>query len=74
MFAMGWTELTMKWLPYKDHKENDITVGPVCTPIIGAMVGPNMGLNENGRRIVKKVAENTDIGLVDKKSPEYVEY
>ena len=74
MFAMCLTELTMKCLPYKDHKENDITVGPVCTPIIGAMVGPNMGLNENGRRIVKKVAENTDIGLVDKKSPEYVEY
>ena len=49
----------------KDHKEvKDKIVGPDLRPIMGAIVGPNIGLSELGSLIVRKIAEHADIGLV----------
>ena len=57
----------------KDHKEAmDKKVGPDIRPIMGAMVGPNIGLSELGSRIVRKIADNADIGLVSKSTEEVI--
>ena len=51
----------------KDHKEApDKVIGPDFRPIMGAMVGPNTGLSELGSIIVRKIADNSDNGLVAK--------
>ena len=53
------------------HKEPvDERVGPDVRPIMGAIVGPNIGLSEIGSRIVRKIADNADIGLVAKSTEE----
>ena len=55
----------------KDHKEAiDKTLGPDFRPIMGAMVGPNVGLSEIGSCIVRKIADNADKGLVAKSTEE----
>ena len=55
----------------KDHKENiDKKTGPDVRPIMGATVGPNIGLSEIGSRIVRKIADNADVGLVSKSTEE----
>ena len=55
----------------KDHKEaEDKTVGPDFRPIMGAIVGPNIGLSELGSMIVRKIADNADGGLVAKSTEE----
>ena len=55
----------------KDHKEAiDKTVGPDIRPIMGAVVGPNIGLSEIGSIIVRKIADNADIGLAAKSTEE----
>ena len=55
----------------KDHKVAiDKNIGPDFRPIMGAMVGPNIGLSEIGSRIVRKIADNADIGLVSKSTEE----
>jgi hypothetical protein len=55
----------------KDHKKaNDEKVGPDVRPIMGAVVGPNIGLSEMGSIIVRKIADNTDEGLVSKSTEE----
>ena len=57
----------------KDHKETiDKKVGPDVRPIMGAMVVPNIGLSELGSRIVRKIADNADIGLVAKSTEEVI--
>ena len=58
----------------KDHKVAvDNEAGPDFRPIMGAMVGPNIGLSEIGSRIVRKIAENADVGLVAKSTEEVIE-
>ena len=48
----------------KDNKESvDKEVGPDMRPIMGAIVGPNVGLSEIGSRIVRQIANSADIGL-----------
>ena len=55
----------------KDHKDSvDKEAGPDMRPIMGAIVGPNIGLSEIGSRIVRKIADNADIGLVAKSTEE----
>ena len=55
----------------KDHKEaKDKIVGPDVRPIMGAVVGPNIGLSEIGSIIVRKIADNADMGLVAKSTEE----
>ena len=55
----------------KDHKEAvDEETGPDVRPIMGAIVGPNIGLSEIGSRIVRKIADNADTGLVSKSTEE----
>ena len=55
----------------KDHKEAiDMIAGPDVRPIMGAIVGPNIGLSEIGSRIVRKIADNADIGLESKSTEE----
>ena len=55
----------------KDHKEAvDKTVGADIRPIMGAIVGPNIGLSEIGSIIVRKIADNADIGLAAKSTEE----
>ena len=55
----------------KDHKEaDDKKAGPDVRPIMGAIVGPNIGLSEIGSRIVRKIADNADTGLVSKSTEE----
>jgi hypothetical protein len=49
----------------KDHKKAiDDKIGPDLRPIMGAIVGPNIGLSELGSMMVRKIAESADIGLV----------
>ena len=60
----------LRWTS-KDHKEAvDKNIGPDVTPIMGAIVGPNIGLSEIGSRIVRKIADTADIGLVAKSTEE----
>ena len=55
----------------KDHKEaKDKVLGPDVRPIMGAIVGPNMGLSEIGSMIVRKIADNADVGLVARSTEE----
>ena len=52
----------------KDHKvaKNEFE-GPEVRPIMGAVVGPNIGLsNFIGKEIIRKVAEEADTGHVCK--------
>ena len=57
----------------KDHKEaKDDQIGPDFRPIMGAMVGPNLGLSEMGSLIVRKIADNADEGLVAKSTEEVI--
>ena len=37
---------------------------------LGSIVGPNIGLSEIGSRIVRKIDDNADIGLVSKSTEE----
>ena len=49
----------------KDHKvAKDKILGPDVRPIMGAVVGPNIGLSEIGSIIVRKIADNADVCLV----------
>ena len=46
----------------KDHKQSvDEKAGPDVRPIMGAMVGPNVGLAKFGNLIIRKVADEADI-------------
>ena len=55
----------------KDHKKaSDNIVGPDLKPIMGAIVGPNMGLSELGSIIVRKISDNADVGHVAKTTEE----
>ena len=55
----------------KDHKEAlDSNVGPDFRPIMGAIVGPNIGLSEVGSIIVRRIADNADEGLVARSTEE----
>ena len=55
----------------KDHKEaKDKVRGPDVRPIMGAIVGPNIGLSEIGSIIVRKIADNADVGLVARSTEE----
>ena len=57
----------------KDHKEAlDKMIGPDFRPIMGAMVGPNVGISDIGSLIVRKIAENADKGLVAKSTEEVI--
>ena len=57
----------------KDHKKcDDEKVGPELRPIMGAMIGPNIGLAKFGNLIVRKVADEADIGHVSKSTEETV--
>jgi hypothetical protein len=57
----------------KDHKPaKDETVGPDVRPIMGAMVGPNVGLSTLGCRIVRAIADNHDTGNVSKSTEETI--
>ena len=40
---------------------------------MGAIVGPNIGLSEVASRIVRKIADNADIGLAAKSTEEVLE-
>ena len=48
----------------------DKKVGPDLRPIMGAMVGPNIGLSEIGSILVRKIADNADEGHVAKSTEE----
>ena len=51
----------------KDHKKaDDERVGPDVKPIMGAMVGPNIGLAKIGNLLIRKVADEADEELVSK--------
>ena len=39
---------------------------------MGAVVGPNIGLSEVGSIIVRKIADNADVGLVAKSTEEVI--
>ena len=55
----------------KDHKEAvDPAIGPDFRPIMGAIVGPNIGLSELGSIVVRKIADNADEGLVSRSTEE----
>ena len=41
-----------------DNKDED--VGPDLRPIMGAIVGPNIGLSEVGSMIVRKIGDNAE--------------
>ena len=57
----------------KDHKEaKDKTAGPDVRPIMGAIVGPNIGLSEIASIIVRKIADDADEGLVSKSTEEVI--
>ena len=57
---------------YKDHKQiDDLDEGPDLRPIMGAMVGPNVGIsNFVGFEVVRKIANNADVGNVVKSTEE----
>ena len=55
----------------KDHKKAvDENVGPDFRAIMGAIVGPNIGLSELGSMMVRKIADLADVGLVVKSTEE----
>ena len=57
----------------KDHKVAvEEIIGPDLRPIMGAIVGPNIGLSELGSMVVRRIAENADMGLVATSTEEVV--
>ena len=57
----------------KDHKvAENATIGPDVRPIMGAMVGPNIGLSNFGSIIVKAIANEFDVGHVSKSTEETI--
>ena len=57
---------------HKDHKkvENEVE-GPDVRPIMGAMVGPNVGIsNFVGREVIRNIAEEAEVGNVCKSTEE----
>ena len=57
----------------KDHKKaEDATVGPDVRNIMGATVGPNVGLSTFGSIIVRKIADAHDVGHVSKSTEETI--
>ena len=57
----------------KDHKKSeDENIGPDVRPIMGAMVGPNVGLSNFGSIIVRAVANECDEGNVSKSTEETI--
>jgi hypothetical protein len=55
----------------KDHKDAiDKKVGPDLRPIMGAIVGPNIGLSEIGSILVRKIADEAEEGSVAKSTEE----
>jgi hypothetical protein len=57
----------------KDHKKaDDERVGPDVRPIMGAMVGPNVGLANFGSMIIRKVADAADEGYASKSTEETI--
>ena len=57
----------------KDHKKVENTnVGPDVRPIMGAMVGPNVGLTNFGSIIVRAIANEYDVGNVSKSTEETI--
>ena len=58
----------------KDHKEAiNIEDGPEFRPIMGATVGPNLGLSEIGSIIVRKIADIADLGYVARSTEETIQ-
>jgi hypothetical protein len=57
----------------KDHKiAEDENLGPDVRPIMGAMVGPNVGLANYGSMIVRAIANEFDVGNVSKSTEETI--
>ena len=57
----------------KDHKvAEDATKGPDVRPIMGAMVGPNVGLTNFGSIIVRAIADEYDEGRVSRSTEETI--
>ena len=57
----------------KDHKETeDKEKEPDLQPIMGEMVGPNLGILELWSIIVRKIADEADVGLVVKSTEELI--
>ena len=57
----------------KDHKKvDDNKIGPDVRPIMGAMVGPNVGLSYFGSMVVRAIANNCDDGHVSKSTEETI--
>ena len=55
----------------KDHKEaKNVDKGPDLRPIMGAYIGPNVGLANIGGLIIRRIAEETDTGFVCKSTEE----
>ena len=55
----------------KDHKAIDDPIkGPDVRPIMGAMVGPNVGPSTFANIIIRTVADEADTGLVSKSTEE----
>ena len=56
-----------------DHKEvEDPRIGPDVRPIMGAMVGPNVGLTNFGNLVIRAIADVSDEGLVSKSTEETI--
>ena len=57
----------------KDHKElKEEETSPDLRPIMGAMVGPNIGIATIASVVIKTVAEEADTGLVSKSTDETI--
>jgi hypothetical protein len=57
----------------KDHKKvEDNKIGPDVRPIMGAMVGPNVGLSNFGSMVVRAIANNCDDSHVSKSTEETI--
>ena len=57
----------------KDHKElKEDESSPDVRPIMGAMVGPNLGIATIASIVIKTVAEEADIGLVSYSTEETI--
>ena len=57
----------------RDHKDPiDEKLGHDMRAIMGAMIGPNVGLANFGSMIIRKVAEDADVGYVSKSTDETI--
>ena len=57
----------------KDHKElKEEETSPDLRPIMGAMVGPNIGIATIASVVIKTIAEEADTGLVSKSTEETI--